>query len=116
MNSEAVKANEIKFFEYVNNRDTKAMGKWIDEFVAEDFINHNPALDVENDREGLKDMFNELFKLFPDMKIVIKEMIYENNIICFQHIVRGVGIKDSMGIAMIKFKDGKITDRWNTTE
>ncbi len=30
MNSDAVKINEKRFFNYVNKRDTKAMEKWID--------------------------------------------------------------------------------------
>ena len=44
MSSEAIKANDKRFFDYVNRRDTKAVEKWIDEFVADDFINHSPAL------------------------------------------------------------------------
>ncbi len=49
MDSEAVKANDKQFFDYVNKRDREAMEKGIDTFVAEDFINHSPAL-----RDGIQ--------------------------------------------------------------
>ncbi len=117
MNSIEIKANERKFFNYVNARDTKAMDTWIDEFVTDDFVNHSPALGVAPTRDGLKEMFYKLFKLFPEMLIEINEMIFENNILCFRHFVYGLGAsKPVMGIAMIRYQDGKITDRWVTTE
>jgi predicted SnoaL-like aldol condensation-catalyzing enzyme len=117
MNSDAVKINEKRFFNYVNKRDTKAMEKWIDEFIAEDFTNHSPMLDVPTNREGLKEMFYKIFQLFPEMTISIEEMAFENDILCFRHIIQGIGNNDAvMGIAMVRFKNGKIADRWVTTE
>jgi predicted ester cyclase len=117
MDSEAVKANEKRFFDYVNKRDTEAMEKWIDEFVAKDFVNHSPVLTESADREGLKEMFRKLFELFPDMTITIKEMVFEKDILCFRHIIRGLGTgNEIMGIAMIRFKNGRAVDRWVTTD
>ncbi len=113
MNSETIKANEKRFFEYVNKKDTEKMEKWIDEFVADDFINHSPVFDVSADKEGLKAMFRMLFQHFPDVVITIKEMVFENDILCFRHVVHGmVENKEDMGIAMIRCKNGKMTDRW----
>jgi len=117
MNSEAIKANDKRFFDYVNRRDTKAMQKWIDEFVDDDFTNHSPALNVTPDREGLKEMFLKLFELFPHMTITIREMVFENDILCFRHTIRGMGSNDEiMGIAMVRFINGKAVDRWAVTE
>ncbi len=116
MNSETAKANDRRFFDYVNKRDIDAMKKWIDEFVAEDFVNHSPELGVSPDREGLKEMFLKLFEIFPDMTITIKEMVFENDILCFRLIMRGFGNNDEfMSIAMVRYKDGKIVDRWVTS-
>lgn len=113
MDSETAKANDRRFFDYVNQRDIEAMKQWIDEFVAEDFVNHNPELGVSPGREGLKEMFLKLFEIFPDMTITIQEMVFENDILCFRLIMRGFGTSDEiMGIAMVKYKDGKIVDRW----
>ena len=117
MDSEAVKANEKRFFDYLNKRDTEAMKKWIDEFVAEDFVNHSPVLGVPTDREGLKEMFLKMFQFFPDMTIKIEEMVFENEILCFRHIIQGLGTPDGiMGIAMVRFKGGRMTERWVTTD
>ncbi len=117
MDADAAKANEKQFFEFVNLRDTTSMERWIDNFVAEDFINHNPVFDVPNNRDGLKEMFRIFFNVFPEMKIIIEEMVFENQILCFRHIIQGIKKnEDIAGIAMIKYKNGKITDRWATTE
>jgi predicted ester cyclase len=117
MNSETVKENEKRFFNYVNQRDTVSMEKWVDEFVAEDFVNHSPVLDVPADREGLKQMFHLLFQLFPQMIISIEEMVFENDTLCFRHTLKGIsGNGPVMGIAMVRYKNGRITDRWVTTE
>lgn len=117
MHSEEIKANEKRFFDLVNQRDTEAMEKWIDEFVAEDFVNHSPAFNEPNDREGLKEMIRKLIQFAPDFTFSIEEMVFENCFLCFRYIIRGLSTKDAtMGIAMVRFKDGKITERWNVIE
>jgi len=117
MDSEEIKANEKRFFEFVNQRDTKAIEKWIDECVAEDFINHSPAFDEPTDREGLKEMLRKLFELVPSLTMTIEKMVFENDFLCFRYIMRGFGTKDeTMGMAMVRFKDGKIVERWNLAE
>ena len=117
MDSETIKANDILFFDYINNRNIEEMEKWIDRFVAEDFINHSPELDVPKDKQGLKEMFRKLIQLFQDFNINIKEMVFENDILCFRFIVRGIGGDEGiMGLAMVKYKNGKIIDRRVFTE
>jgi hypothetical protein len=117
VNSEDVKANEKRFFDYVNKKDLKAAEKWIDEFVAEDFVNHSPAFDESTDKKGLKEMVAKLIQLAPDMTIILKEMAFENDILSFRHIIQGLDPKrDVMGMAMVRFKDHKLVERWNITE
>jgi hypothetical protein len=117
MDSEAIKANERRFFDYVNNKDVDAMEKWIDEHVAEDFVNHSPMFDVSTDRHGLKEMLKQLMQLFSELTITIEEMAFENNVLCFRHTTRGIGgSAPVVGLVMVKFRDGKITDRWAVTE
>ena len=117
MDAATVKSNEKRFFEYVNSRDTESMDHWVDSFVARDFMNHNPILGVPNNREGLKEMFRLLFKMFPEIRFTIKEIIFENDILCFRHVVHGIRANEELtGIAMVKLKNGKITDRWAVTE
>ncbi len=117
MDSEAIKANEKRLFGYVNERDVEAIKKWINEFVDENFTNHSPMFDVAPDKKGLKEMFQKFFQLFPDIKLTIEEMVFENDILCFRYIIQGTGaIEDIICIAMVRFKDGMIMDRWAATD
>lgn len=117
MDAASIKENDKRFFEYLNNKDLASLLKWIDDFVDESFINHSPILGVSADKNGFKEMFKKMLELFPDITITIEEMVFENNILCFRHTIRGVGANDkTMGIAMVRFKDGKAVDRWVTTE
>ena len=117
MDSEEVKANEKRFFDYFNERDLDALDKWIDEYVAQDFVNHSPVQNEPTDRQGLKEMVRTLFQIAPDLTITIKEMVFENNVLCFRQILRGVGKQDELiGMTMVKFKDGKVAERWSLNE
>lgn len=117
MNAEKVKANETRFFGYVNEKNTEALEKWIDDYVAEDFVNHSPDLDVPPDREGLKEMFRRIFQLAPGFMMTLKEMAFEEDLLFFRYLIHGVGDKDAiMGMALVRFKDKKIAERWSITE
>jgi predicted ester cyclase len=117
MDSEEVKANEKRFFDFFNKRDIDAIEKWIDESVAQDFVNHSPVLNEPTDRQGLKEMVRTLFQMAPEMTIRIEEMVFENNVLCFRNILRGVDTQDEMmGMVMVKFKDGKVSERWSLNE
>lgn len=117
MHSEEIKANEKHFFDLVNQRDIAVIKKWIDEFVAEDFINHSPAFNEPGDREGLKEMIQKLIQSVPGLIILVEEMVFENGFLCVRYAMRGSGLKDkAMGMAMVRFKDGKIAERWNVVD
>ena len=117
MHPEEIKANEKRFFDLVNQRDTKALEKWIDECVADDFVNHSPAFDEPTDREGLKEMVRKLIQFVPGLAISVEEMVLENDFLCIRYIIRGSGLKDeAMGMAMVRFENGKIAERWNVAE
>jgi predicted SnoaL-like aldol condensation-catalyzing enzyme len=117
MHSEEIKANEKRFFNLVNQRDTEAIENWIDDFVAEDFVNHSPALNEPTDREGLKEMIRNLLQTAPGLTISVEEMVFENGFLCVRYVIRGLGTKDgAMGMAMVRFKNGRITERWNVAE
>ncbi len=113
MDSEEIKANEKRLFECFNRRDFEAVDSWINEHVAENFVNYTPHTGEERGREGLKMMFKNFAKSFPDMQIHIEDLVLENNTLCFRPIVSGAG-KDTpvLGIAMVKFKNGKMVERW----
>ena len=62
-------------------------------------------------------MVRKLIQLAPDITITVKEMVFENDILSFRHIIQGLDNKGGvMGMAMVRFKDNKVVERWNITE
>ena len=114
MNSGEAKANERQLFEHVNNRDWDAVDRWVDDHIAEDYINHSTAFDEPPDREGIKQMFRKGVGLSPDMRLEIGEMVFEHDTMCFKFYTKqpGGGISDITGLFMVKFAYDKITERW----
>jgi len=43
-------------------------------------------------------------------------MVFENDILCFRLIIRGMGPNEIMSLAMVRYKDEKIVDRWVVSE
>ena len=113
MDSEKAKKNERLLFEHVNNRNWKAVDDWIDEHIADEYINHSIAFDETPDREGIKTMFRKIVDIFPQMRLEIGEMVFEEDIMCFRYYMRQLGeINDAVGICMVKFRDEKLIHRW----
>lgn len=90
------------------------MDKWIETHIADDYVNHSPSFGVSPDKDGLKQMFRNLIELVPNVQLSMKEMIFENNLLCFRF---GTGLpgseRETHGLAMAQFNDKKlITQRW----
>jgi len=117
MNIEEIKADERKLFNHVNKRDFKAVNQWIDQHVADDFINHSALFDVTPDKEGLKQMLKLLATAFPNIVFDIKEIAVDGNVIFFRLFLHGMNEKPVMGMVMVRLDDnGKMTDRWAIVE
>jgi len=125
MNIEEIKTNERKLFDHVNNRNFKAVDSWINEHVADDFVNHSPVLEVTPDKEGLKKMLRLLTIAFKRIVFDVKEIAVDGNLIFFRLFLHGMGekplmsmdSKPAMGMVMVKLNDnGKMTDRWAIVE
>ncbi len=124
MDTHAIKTNVKCFFDYVNSKDLIEISKWIDEYATEDFVNHTTPFGEAPDRDGLKESFRQLLKMFPDITFNMEEMVFENDILCFRMTVCGThsvplaGIPPTnkryeiTGFVMLRYKNGKIVDRW----
>lgn len=114
MNAEKAKINQRRLFEDVNNRNWEAVDKWIDTNIADNYVNHSIAFDETPDREGVKKMFRRGAEIFPDMRLEIEEMVFEDDIMCFRFYSTQLGddINDVAGMCMVKFADDKIIHRW----
>ncbi|MCU0523385.1 MAG: ester cyclase [Elainella sp. Prado103] len=110
MDATAAKENDRRLFQYFNERNMVAVDQWIDEHVSKDFVNHSTHFGGSSDKNGLKEIFRKFAEL--DMTIELGEMVFEDNVLCFRTIIHIGGQPVSAGIAMVKFKDDKIAERW----
>ena len=115
---------------YMQAIDDNQTSDWsvIDDFVAEDFVAHNPPVPgVSLDREGMKDAA-EIFRLATPGRHEITMQVAEGDLVV-SHI-RGRGIHagelfgipatnaevETEGIAIHRIRDGKIVEYWSVTD
>ena len=116
-----------RYFETIDTEGKNANADMLDEFLAEDFIEHNPFPGLPPNRDGWKQAFIMFAKGAPGYH-VIDDLIAEDDKVVGHITAYGkhtgvlFGIpatnKDfSMaGIAIWRIKNGKITEHWNQTD
>jgi predicted ester cyclase len=115
---------------YIQAIDDNDTGDWsiLDEYVAEDFVAHNPPIPgVSLDREGMKEAA-EIFRVATPGRHEIGMQIAEGDLVVSQISGRGVhagellGIPatnnevETEGIAIHRVRDGKIVEYWSVTD
>jgi len=116
-------AAQLKAFykEVLNGHNVEA----VDKYCAPNFKDHNPDPGMKGNKQGVKDSFKALFAAFPDLKVEVKQIVEEGDLVVARVIMSGTqkgefaGMAASgkkfkiQGIDMIKVnKDGKATERW----
>ena len=94
-----------------------------DEFIHPEYNNHNPQ--VQPGAAGVKAFFRHYLDAFPDSKVVIEDMIEENDRISARFTYYGTFTKPFMGyrpnrapvqlrsIDIWRVKDGKFVEHWD---
>jgi steroid delta-isomerase-like uncharacterized protein len=116
-------AAQMKAFykEVLNGHNIEA----VDKYCAESFKDHNPDPGMKGNKQGVKDSFKALFAAFPDLKVEVKQIVEEGDLVVARVIMSGTqkgefaGMPASgkkfkiQGIDMVKVnKDGKAVERW----
>jgi steroid delta-isomerase-like uncharacterized protein len=111
----------------MRREDLTAIDAFINEMLAEDFINHTPQLGVSPDREGFKQYFVKLAQAFPDLTFDVQDLIAEGDKVVCRSMVRGThkgaitgprrfqatGKKfEISAIFIMRIQGGKIIERW----
>jgi predicted ester cyclase len=124
--------DELKDFirRYVQAIDANETSDWsiLDDYIAEDFVAHNPPFPgVSLDREGMKQAA-ELFRLATPGRHEIRMQVAEGDLVVSQIVGRGIhagellGIPatnrevETEGIAIHRVRDGKIVEYWSVTD
>src|SRR6476469_11077638 len=115
---------------YVQAIDDNHSSDWsvLDDYIAEDFVAHNPAAPgVSLDREGMKQAA-EIFRVATPGTHEIGMQVAEDDLVVSQIFGRGVhagellGIPatnkavETEGIAIHRIRDGKIVEYWSVTD
>ena len=125
--SEENKALIRRYFEAIDANDSSDWSL-VDEFVAEDFVAHNPpAPGVSLDREGLKQAA-EIFRVATPGSHEIPLQVAEGDLVVSRVVGRGVHAGELMGIpatdkqvetdgmVIHRVRDGKIVEYWSVVD
>jgi predicted ester cyclase len=126
----SVEENKDLIRRYIEAVDDNQTGDWslIDDYIAEDFVAHNPpAPGVSLDREGMKQTA-ELFRVATPGRHEIRMQVAEGDLVVSHIIGRGVhegelfGIPptnkavETDGIVIHRVRDGKIVEYWSVVD
>jgi predicted ester cyclase len=115
---------------YVEGIDSNESDDWsiLDDFIAEDFIAHNPPFPgVTLDREGMKQAA-ESFRAATPGRHVITMQVAEGDLVVSHILGRGVHTGELLGIpatgnevategiAIHRVRDGKIVEYWSVSD
>ena len=118
---EEVKEALLGFYQNVfNAHSTDA----IDQFAADEIVDHNPDPGQKPGKEGLKEAFGNLFTAFPDLHVEVLQVVTEGDTAAARSILSGTQKGEFMGMPpsglsfkvqlmdFVRAKDGKIVERW----
>ena len=96
--------------------------------MTADVKDHDPAPDQGKGVEGFIKFFTSLRSAFPDLSIAVEQLVADEDNVAFAYTLTGthngnfLGIPPSgkkvkaRGLQISKFKDGKITERWGSSD
>ena len=100
----------------------------LDELVAQDVVDHDPAPGQPPGREGMKQFVTELRTAFPDLQLAIENVVAEGEYVAFNYTINGTHQGEFMGVEatgnqvsvkameMVRIAGGQMVDRWGNTD
>jgi steroid delta-isomerase-like uncharacterized protein len=96
----------------------------IDELVADDFVDREEFPGLEPNKEGVKQFFAMLRSAFPDLRMEVREMLADDDLVSVRVIATGTHEGDFMGMTasgrrievqvfdILRIRDGQVTEHW----
>jgi steroid delta-isomerase-like uncharacterized protein len=96
----------------------------IDELVADDFVDREEFPGLEPNKEGVKQFFAMLRSAFPDLRMEVREMLADDDLVSVRVIATGTHEGDFMGMSssgrrievqvfdILRIRDGQVTEHW----
>lgn len=101
----------------------------IDEIVAPDFVDHDPAPDQGPGAAGFKDFWTAFRGAFPDLSVEVDTMVADDDQVAIAYRARGTHQGDLQGVAptgrtvdvrgvqITRFDaDGRMVERWGSSD
>jgi steroid delta-isomerase-like uncharacterized protein len=100
----------------------------LDEILASDFVDHDPAPDQGPGIEGLKGFFQTMRSAFPDLKAEPVEILGTDTHVAMRYTISGTHEGEFQGVAptgksfkvaalqLARFQDGRCVERWGSTD
>ncbi|MCG7208415.1 ester cyclase [Streptomyces arenae] len=101
----------------------------LDEIVAPDSVDHDPAPGQGPGPDGYKAMFNDLRVAFPDLRVEVEHLLATDDELAFAYQISGTHLGPLMGRPptgrMVRYRgmqisrfdgDGKLVERWGSSD
>ena len=126
MSEEENKALMRRYYEQIDKATKDKRGpSFLDDFVAPNFVNHNPSPGFTPDLEGLKQAYDHFLAASPDGYHVVEDMIAEGDKVVTRLSAHGTQTGELFGIpptderfsmtaiAIHRIANGKIVEHWS---
>ena len=119
--SEQNKALFRRFIDDFNKQNVNV----VDELMAADFVEHNPAPNQAPGLEGMKEMMGMFFSAFPDLHSTIEDMVSEEDKVALRWRVEGTHTGEFMGVPpsnrkitldvteIFRIENGQLVEAWD---
>jgi steroid delta-isomerase-like uncharacterized protein len=120
----ATEQNKEIVRDYIGRLFTKGDPTAVDDYLAEDYVDHDPPFGTPGGREGMRGAAAMFRQGFPDWRTEIGHLIAEGDLVCEQFTASGVqrgavmGVPPTgktvtlPGIQIFRISGGKIVERW----
>ena len=122
--------NKRRYREFVDQVISNGNMDGVDEFIAEDFVEHDPVPGMEalSGREAMKQMIGMFRAACPDLTSTTEFVIAEGDLVVGRHTERGTQTGEMMGmpatgksfemseIHVVRIVDGMAVEHWGVAD
>jgi steroid delta-isomerase-like uncharacterized protein len=100
----------------------------VEEFVTDDFVNHEAWPGEDPGPEGFRLRLSRLRSAFPDMHMEVQECVADGDLVAYRAVLRGTHRGELLGMAptgrrfaaqqmhMLRLREGRTAEHWATRD